>query len=138
MPGTWASLVALPCAWAIRARWGSAGLTVAAALTFVAGCWSAGRVARASQVEDPGKIVIDEVAGQWLALLAAPLNPLSYALAFLLFRIFDVWKPWPVCWADRHVRGGPGIMLDDLLAAIYAAFALLVLLAIAGAAGVRS
>lgn len=87
---------------------------------------------------DPGEIVIDEVAGQWLALLSAPLTPLAYALVFLLFRIFDICKPWPVRWADRQVPGGLGIMLDDLLAAVYAALALLVLLAIGGVFGVRS
>jgi phosphatidylglycerophosphatase A len=137
MPGTWGSLVALPCAWAIRALWGAAGLAVAAAFTVAVGCWAAAKVVKASAAEDPGTIVIDEVAGQWLALLPAYPDPLSYALGFLLFRIFDIWKPWPVRWADRHVGGGLGIMLDDLLAAVYAALALLVLLAIGGAIGVR-
>jgi phosphatidylglycerophosphatase A len=137
-PGTWGSLAALPCAWAIRAVWGPGGLAAAAAIAFIAGCWAAARLAKASAVADPGLIVIDEVAGQWVTLLPAPLNPLAYALAFVLFRIFDIWKPWPVRWADRHVHGGLGIMLDDLLAAIYAALTLLVLLAIAGAFGVRS
>jgi phosphatidylglycerophosphatase A len=58
-------------------------------------------------------------------------------VAFLLFRIFDIWKPWPVRWADRHVKGGLGIMLDDLLAAVYAAVPVLVLL-VGGAFDVRS
>ena len=94
-------------------------------------------VKRVSATEDPGAIVIDEVAGQWLVLVAAPLDPLAYALAFLLFRIFDIWKPWPVRWADRHVKGGLGIMLDDILAAIYAVALLSGLLAIGGSFGVR-
>ena len=136
-PGTWGSLVALPCAWAIRAQWGVTGLTAAIAITFVAGWWAAARVAKASPIEDPSMVVVDEVAGQWLTLLPAPFNPLCWALAFLLFRVFDIWKPWPVRWADRHVHGGLGIMLDDLLAAVYAALALLFLLAISGALGVR-
>jgi phosphatidylglycerophosphatase A len=136
-PGTWGSLVALPCAWAIRAWWGVTGLTAAIAITFVAGWWAAARVAKGSPIEDPSVVVIDEVAGQWLTLLPTPFNPLSWALAFLLFRVFDIWKPWPVRWADRQVRGGFGIMLDDLLAAVYAAFALLVLMTIGGAFGVR-
>jgi phosphatidylglycerophosphatase A len=138
MPGTWGSLAALPCAWAIRACWGATGLAVAASITFVAGCWAASKVAKASGAADPGVIVIDEVTGQWLTLLPASLDPLPYALAFLLFRVFDIWKPWPVRWADRHVNGGFGIMLDDVVAAVYAALALLVLLAIGGAVGVRS
>ena len=81
--------------------------------------------------------MIDEVAGQWLVLVAAPLDPLAYAVAFLLFRIFDIWKPWPVRWADCRVKGGLGIMLDDLLAAVYAVAALSVLLVIGGVSGVR-
>jgi len=137
MPGTWGSLVALPCAWAIHALSGLAGLAAAAGITFAIGCWAAAKVAKASPVRDPPEIVVDEVAGQWLALLPASLDPLPYALAFLLFRIFDIWKPWPVRWADSQRHGGLGIMLDDLLAAVYAALALLVLQAIGGALGVR-
>ena len=135
MPGTWGSLAALPCGWAIRSSWGITGLEVATAVVFAVGCWAAATVAKASGIEDPGWIVIDEVTGQWLVLLSAPLDPLSYGLAFLLFRMFDIWKPWPVRWADRHVHGGFGIMLDDLLAAVYA---LLLLLTMGGAFGVRS
>jgi phosphatidylglycerophosphatase A len=73
-----------------------------------------------------------------VTLLPAPLDPLAYALAFALSRIFDVRKPWPVRWADRHIQGGLGIVLDDVLAAIYAAVAFFVLLAIVGAFRVRS
>jgi phosphatidylglycerophosphatase A len=120
MPGTWGSLAALPCAWAIRSMWGAAGLAIAAVIVFGAGCWAARTLAQTSRVKDPGAIVIDEVVAQWLVLLPAPLDPVSYAAAFLLFRIFDIWKPWPVRSANRRVSGGLGIMLDDLLAAVYA------------------
>ena len=95
-------------------------------------------IAKTSGIQDPGAIVIDEVAAQWLVLLPAPLDPLSYAAAFVLFRIFDIWKPWPVGWADRRVHGGLGIMLDDLLAAAYAVLVFLVALMTGGASGVRS
>jgi phosphatidylglycerophosphatase A len=138
MPGSWGSLAALPCAWAIRSIWGADGLAIAATIIFVIGCWSAATVAKASAMKDPDTIVIDEVAAQWLALFPAPLDLGSYAVAFLLFRVFDIWKPWPVRWADRHVGGGFGIMLDDLLAAVYAGLLLVVLLTIPGAVGVRS
>jgi phosphatidylglycerophosphatase A len=138
MPGTWGSLAALPCAWVIRSLWGVAGLASAAALVFGAGCWAAATLAKTSGVKDPGAIVIDEVAAQWLVLVPAPLDPLSYAAAFLLFRVFDIWKPWPVGWADRQVHGGLGIMLDDLLAAVYAVLVVLVALTTGGAFGVRS
>ena len=109
---------------------------MATGITLVAGGWAAGKVARACGSAEPSAIVIDEVA-EWLTLLPAPIEPLVYVLAFLLFRAFDIWKPWPVRWADRHLSGGFGIMLDDLLAAVYAAFALLVLMTIGGAFGVR-
>jgi phosphatidylglycerophosphatase A len=137
-PGTCGSLAALPFAWMIRSHWGAAGIAVATLIVFIIGWWAAAAVAKASGLKDPGAIVIDEVAGQWLVLMPAPPNPLSYALAFVLFRIFDVWKPWPARWADHHVKGGLGIMLDDLLAAVYAVALLRGLLAIGGAAGVRS
>jgi phosphatidylglycerophosphatase A len=137
-PGSWGSLAALPFAWVITSLWGIAGLAVAAALAFFIGWWAAATVARASAIKDPGAIVIDEVAAQWLVLVAAPPAPLPYAAAFLLFRIFDIWKPWPARWADRHVTGGLGIMLDDLFAAVYAILLLLVLLALGGVSGVRS
>jgi phosphatidylglycerophosphatase A len=138
LPGTWGSLAALPCAWAIRSVWGAAGLATAAVIVFAVGCWAAGRVAKVSGIKDPSAIVIDEVAAQWLVLLPAPLHPLPYAAAFLMFRIFDIWKPWPVGWADRRVHGGLGIMLDDLLAAGYATLVFSILLLIGGAFGVRT
>ena len=137
-PGTWGSLAALPLAWAIRSHWGTVGIAIAAALACLLGWWAAAIVAKASGTEDPGAIVIDEVAAQWVVLVPAPLDPLAYVLAFGLFRVFDVWKPWPARWADQHVKGGLGIVLDDLLAAVYAVGLLSVLLAIGGASGVRS
>jgi phosphatidylglycerophosphatase A len=136
-PGSWGSLAALPFAWAIRSHVGTTGLAVATVIVFAVGWWVAATVAKASSIEDPSAVVIDEVAAQWLVLLPAPLDPLAYAVAFLLFRIFDIWKPWPVRWADRHVKGGLGIMLDDLLAAVYAVVPVLVLL-VGGAFDVRS
>jgi phosphatidylglycerophosphatase A len=136
-PGTWGSLAALPFAWAIRSHVGTTGLAVATVIVFAIGWWVAATVVKVSAIEDPSAVVIDEVAAQWLVLLPAPLDPLAYAVAFVLFRIFDIWKPWPVRWADRHVKGGLGIMLDDLLAAVYAVVPVLVLL-VGGAFDVRS
>lgn len=129
-PGTWGSLAALPFAWLIQSRWGDLGLILGAVLVFAVGWWVSAIVGRASGVKDAGAIVIDEVAAQWLVLAAAPLDPFAYALAFLLFRVADILKPWPASWADRHVDGGLGVMLDDVFAAIYAGGVLsLVLLA---------
>ena len=84
------------------------------------------RVAAASGVKDPRFVVIDEIAAQWLVLLAAPLDPRAYAAAFLLFRVFDILKPWPIRWIERRVPGGLGIMVDDIGAAIYAVVLLLI------------
>jgi len=120
MPGTWASLAALPCGWLIRVEFGVAGLIAAAVIAFAAGWWASDRITKASGIGDPGFVVIDEIAAQWLVLLAAPLDWRWYAAAFLLFRMFDIWKPFPVNWLDRTVKGGFGIMLDDVMAAIYA------------------
>jgi phosphatidylglycerophosphatase A len=137
-PGTWGSLAALPFAWAIVNLWGALGLAIAVSLIFTTGCWAAGAVAREGGIADPGAVVVDEVAGQWLVLLAAPFDPAAWALAFLLFRLFDIWKPWPVRWADRRVKGGFGIMLDDVLAAVYAVAVMACLRSIGGAFGVHS
>jgi len=125
-PGSWGSLAALPCAWAICALAGHAALAAAAVLAFAAGCWAAAEVAHASGHQDPGFIVIDEVAAQWLVLLAAPLDWRAYLAAFLLFRVFDIAKPWPARAIERRIAGGLGIMLDDIAAAFYAILLLLI------------
>ncbi len=126
MPGSWGSLAALPCAWTICAVAGPGALAGAAVLTFALGWWAAARLARASGHEDPGFIVIDEVAAQWLVLVAAPLDWRLYAVAFLLFRLFDITKPWPARAVERRIAGGLGIMLDDIVAALYAVALLLI------------
>jgi len=129
-PGTWGSLAALPFGWALAACWGAAGLVGGAALVFAVGCWAAGAIGRASGLKDPGAIVIDEVAAQWLVLAVAPLHPAPYAMGFLLFRVADILKPWPASWADRRVGGGFGVMLDDVIAAIYAGLLLALIVAL--------
>jgi len=125
-PGTWGSLAALPFAWLIASYGGPGALALAALALFALGCWASDIAVRETRTADPAWIVIDEVVGQWLTLLAAPFNFFGYAVAFVLFRLFDIWKPWPVSWADRKLTGGFGIMADDVLAAIYAALVLLI------------
>lgn len=125
-PGSWGSLAALPFAWAIAWAGGAGALLGAALLLFFLGWWAAGIAAAAFGAADPGAVVVDEVMGQWLTLAAAPLDPRAYAAGFVLFRLFDIVKPWPVRWADRRIAGGLGIMLDDGLAALYAAAILLI------------
>jgi phosphatidylglycerophosphatase A len=99
----------------------------AVALAFAIGVWAAGVVIEKLGVEDPGVVVWDEFVGQWLALVPLVVAPRHWAwvvAAFLLFRLFDIWKPWPASWADRGVKGGFGAMLDDVIAGAYAALAL--------------
>ena len=124
-PGTWGSLVAVPFAWIIARGGGGAALLAATAALFLLGWWAAA-VAVPSLGHDPPAVVVDEAVGQWLTLAAAPLDPLFYLAGFALFRVFDVWKPWPIGWADRRIGGGFGIMFDDVLAALYAAVVLLI------------
>jgi len=104
------------------------GYLLVLVLAFAVGVWAGNRVIRRIGVEDPGVIVWDEFIGQWMTLFLLPAGPgpwWAWLLAgFLLFRVFDVLKPWPVSWADRRIKGGLGTMLDDLFAGIYA-FALL-------------
>ncbi len=119
-PGTWGSLAALPFAWILAGAGGSVLLAGAVLAVFLIG-WGASAVhVRRVGVADPSWVVIDEVAGQWLALIGAPLDPLAYAVGFALFRAADILKPWPAGWADRSLKGGLGIMLDDLFAGAYA------------------
>ena len=120
-PGTWGSLAALPFAWLIHGAFGGAGLLLATVLVFAVGTWCSEIYVRRAEVEDPGAIVVDEVAGQWLVLVPVAPDPFLYALGFALFRLFDITKPWPASWADRRVKGGFGVMLDDVLAATYGA-----------------
>ena len=119
-PGTWGSLLAVGLAWGIVHLWGPVGLALGAALAFGVGVWASGVCIEKYATDDPKQVVIDEIAGQWLVLLVVPPGVFEYALGFVLFRAFDIFKPWPVGWADRSVKGGLGVMLDDSLAAVYA------------------
>lgn len=120
-PGTVGSLAAAIVAVPIASLGGVAALGIAAALATVVGIPAAATAERAMNRKDPGSIVIDEFAGQWIALLPAGVDLSGWILAFLAFRLFDVWKPGPVGWADRRLGGGLGIMLDDVIAGVLAA-----------------
>ena len=120
-PGTVASVVAIPIWWyglSILPVWMCA---IVLALGTLAAVWIVGHACRVAGVGDDGAIVIDEWFGMWIALLACPRTWPAVAVAFGLFRLFDIAKPWPVSWADREVGGGLGVMLDDVLAGLMAA-----------------
>ena len=130
-PGTWGSLAALPCAWGLHLVGGPLLLGLGVAVAFTLGTWATALETRGKDDHDPSEIVIDEVAGQWLAFLPvsigashAEANLLSLwpgvVFSFLVFRLFDIWKPGPIGWADRR-RDALGVMLDDILAGLMAA-----------------
>lgn len=114
--GTWGSLAALPLA-AVGAVWPVVGLVLAAVI-FAAGVPASTKVAAALGNDDPGIVVVDEVVGMILSALAVGLHPLNLGLAFLLFRFFDIVKPYP-CRRLEDLPGGWGIMTDDVMAAVY-------------------
>jgi phosphatidylglycerophosphatase A len=103
-----------------------AGYVLVLVVATLLGIWLCDRTAKDMGVHDHGGIVWDEFVGLWLTMLLAPPGWLWLLAGFALFRLFDIWKPWPIGWVDRRVGGGFGIMLDDLLAGL---MALLVLLA---------
>ena len=132
IPGTWGSAAALPFAWMIAWYGGPWALFGAAVIAFVAGIWAAGIYSRHAGIKDAGPIVIDEVAGQWLTLAAFAPDAVTYLAGFVLFRAADIAKPWPANWADRALPGGIGVMLDDIIAGVYAGLALYALLWVTG------
>jgi phosphatidylglycerophosphatase A len=128
-PGTWGSLATIPIAHVIVLLWGIWGLAGFALAVAVIGTHASGETARLRGVKDPGEVVVDEVAGQAIALIpvyalvpadAVVLRVGTILLAFFLFRILDVWKPGPIGWLER-LPGGIGIMADDLLGGAVAA-----------------
>ena len=128
-PGTAGSLAAL-LPWLALRELSWPLVLIVIVFAFVLGVWASSWAVRTLRISDPGVVVWDEFVGQWIAL--APLlwlpRPGWWILAgFILFRIFDIAKPWPVSWADRRLEGGLGVMLDDVFAGIYAAIALVIL-----------
>ena len=122
-PGTFGSLPGVLLFWLTMDFGLYVQLGVAAALV-VSGVWICGESARRIGVHDYGGIVWDEIAGMYITLLAAPISLVGWVLAFVLFRIADIVKPWPIRDLDHRIEGGLGIMLDDLVAALYAALLL--------------
>ena len=120
-PGTWGTLGALPFGVFMLVFGGWPALLAGVIIISAVGYWAAAKYEELSGTHDSSSIVIDEVAGMWIALLPAALNPISAALAFLLFRAFDILKPWPVGWADKKLPGALGVMADDILAGAIAA-----------------
>jgi len=123
-PGTVGSLVALLPWWFFLQHQNLPVYLGVLLLAFIIGIWAGNWVIAKTGIEDPPVVVWDEFIGQWIALLLAPAGWLWMLGGFALFRLFDIWKPWPVSWADRKLHGGLGAMLDDVLAGVYACAAL--------------
>ena len=139
-PGTWGSLVALPWGWLLHVVGGFPLLAGGAVVAFAMGWWATSAMTKGTQEHDPSEIVVDELVGQWIAIF-----PLSWAAwtmelnilalwpgwiaAFALFRLFDIWKPGPVGWADKR-DDALGVILDDVIAGVLAALGVVVLAAL--------
>ena len=122
--GTAGSLAAIvPWLWMRHLPWPHYALLTAA--VFALGVWACQSAGRRLGVDDHRALVIDEFVGQWIALVPAVAGPWWMAAAgFVLFRLFDVGKPWPIGWLDRRLKGGLGVMVDDVVAGLFAAVAL--------------
>lgn len=136
-PGTWGSLVAVLIGWAIEHFLGFPVLLILTVAITALGFWSVGQELRGRPGDDPSEIVIDEVAGQWLALLfpsygfwhaGLPSTEFpwpGWLAAFLFFRLFDIWKPSIIGRADRE-SGTMGVMMDDLWAGVFAGISVMI------------
>ncbi len=122
-PGTFGTLVGIPFFLFMVSLplWAYLLLTLA---FFLFGVWICDRSSKLLGVHDHGGIVWDEIVGYLVTMIAAPQGWEWIVIGFILFRIFDIFKPWPIAYLDRHVSGGFGIMIDDILAGVYAMFIL--------------
>lgn len=125
MPGTFGTLAAVPLAWGLNSLLPAEGVAAVVFVLFLLGTLTAHLQTLDQQTDDPGEIVIDEVVGFLVASLALPLDAALYGLAFALFRILDIVKPPPIGFIDRKIKGGLGVMLDDVLAGLIAQAAVL-------------
>lgn len=114
-PGTFGTLVAIPFYLLLSQMpsWLYAGGVFAA---FAFGVWLCGSVSHDLGVHDHGGIVWDEFVGYWITMFLVPVSWSGILAGFALFRLLDIWKPWPIRWVDKHIQGGLGIMLDDVIA----------------------
>jgi phosphatidylglycerophosphatase A len=117
-PGTWGSLVGLVIFFLLHALSLPVYLAVLAGI-FLVGTFAAGEAEKIMDHKDPGLVVIDEIVGMLVTMTAVPVTPLNMTLGFILFRVFDIAKPFPVNFFDQRFHGGLGIMLDDVIAGIY-------------------
>jgi phosphatidylglycerophosphatase A len=122
-PGTFGTLAALPI-YLVLAQQSLLVYAVTVVLAALLGVWLCERASADLGVHDHPGIVWDEFVGLWIALFAVAPEPLAVVSGFVLFRLFDIAKPWPISWLDRHAKGGFGIMIDDIVAGVFAGLVL--------------
>ncbi|HSG92963.1 MAG TPA: phosphatidylglycerophosphatase A [Methylotenera sp.] len=118
-PGTFGTLAAIPL-FLVMQPLPLVSYLLLTVLFFIVGIWIAAQAIKVFKKDDPSEVVWDEVVGLLITMIAAPAGWQWLVLGFVLFRIFDIWKPWPVSLADQKLHGGLGIMLDDVIAGVYA------------------
>ena len=119
-PGTWGTLAAVLIYWPLS-QLSPEHYLLMLLVTSVMGIYICGQTARDLGVHDHGSIVWDEFVGFWITMFAAPVGWVWVVAGFVLFRFFDIIKPWPISWIDKKITGGFGIMLDDVIAGVMAA-----------------
>lgn len=118
-PGTFGTIAALPLVWLLSTYISFSLYLFITCFACIVGIWICGLTADDMQVHDDSSIVWDEVAGMLITMIAVPLSWQTMLAGFLLFRFFDILKPWPISYLDKHVHGGFGIMVDDVLAGLF-------------------
>ena len=118
-PGTLGTVVAIPL-YALLILAGHWAYLTTLVVALVAGVFICGYTAGQMGIDDPKGVVWDEIVGYLITMLGLPSDWIWVIGGFLLFRLFDIWKPWPIRWVDRYIKGGLGIMLDDVIAAVFA------------------
>ena len=121
-PGTWGTLTAIPLYLLVMNFMAATSYAYFAIISigFLVGIYLCGKTASDAGVHDHGSIVWDEIVGFFITMMLLPVTWQNVVLGFVLFRLFDIVKPWPIKWLDKHVDGGFGIMIDDVLAGVFA------------------
>jgi phosphatidylglycerophosphatase A len=117
-PGTVGTLLGIPLVY-LLSHWSLWVYLLVTVVLIAIGIWVCDKTSKDIGVHDHGGIVMDEVAGYLVTMIAVPVNVWTLIAAFFIFRFFDIIKPWPIGWIDKQVHGGVGIMVDDLLAGVY-------------------
>ncbi|MCZ2723545.1 phosphatidylglycerophosphatase A [Marinomonas sp. 15G1-11] len=122
-PGTFGTLAAIPI-YLLMQHWTDLNYLIMLIVTFIVGIYLCDKTSKDLGVHDHSGIVWDEFVGFWITMWMAPEGWLYIIVGFVLFRVFDILKPWPISWLDKKVEGGFGIMIDDVLAGVFALLAL--------------